>query len=193
MNTLFKNYVVQFVLEHGKPEDRALIISKLRGQMLHMARHKFASNVCEKALIMADLDNRRVLIDEIMASKPDGVSPIVTMMKDQFASSLENISPVPVLIVSFTDYVLQRSLMVVEGSQMEELVSKIRPHLVSMRRYSSAYSKHLISSMLYLKCHLIIELRVCTFLVERLVEKCSPGKVAEETASDAVVVESELA
>jgi Pumilio-family RNA binding repeat len=80
--------VVQFVLEHGKPEDRAVIISKLRGQMLHMARHKFASNVCEKALMMADLDNRRLLIDEIMTPKPDGVSPIVTMMKDQFASSL---------------------------------------------------------------------------------------------------------
>lgn len=88
-NFILKNYVVQFVLENGKAEDRALIISKLRGQMLHMARHKFASNVCEKALIMADLDSRRVLIDEIMTSKPDGVSPIVTMMKDQFASSLD--------------------------------------------------------------------------------------------------------
>ena len=65
-----------------------MIISKLRGQMLHMARHKFASNVCEKALMMAELDNRRLLIDEIMTAKPDGVSPIVTMMKDQFASSL---------------------------------------------------------------------------------------------------------
>lgn len=82
-----QNYVVQFVLEHGKPEDQALIISKLRGQMLHMARHKFASNVCEKALIVADAENRRVLIDEIMTPKQDGVSPIVTMMKDQFASS----------------------------------------------------------------------------------------------------------
>lgn len=36
--------------------------------------------------------------------------------------------------------------MVVDGEQKEELVSKIRPQLVSMRRYSSAYSKHLISS-----------------------------------------------
>lgn len=37
--------------------------------------------------------------------------------------------------------------MVVEGTQKEELVNKIRPQLVNMRRYSSAYSKHLISSM----------------------------------------------
>lgn len=82
-----QNYVIQFVLEHGKPQDRALVINKLHGQMLQMARHKFASNVCEKALICADLDSRRALIDEIMTPKQDGVSPIVTMMKDQFAST----------------------------------------------------------------------------------------------------------
>lgn len=53
-----------------------------------MARHKFASNVCEKALVTADSETRRILIDEIMNSKQDGGSPIVTMMKDQFASTL---------------------------------------------------------------------------------------------------------
>lgn len=54
--------------------------------MLNMARHKFASNVCEKALVTATAEERRALVDEIIAPKPDGVSPIVSMMKDQFAS-----------------------------------------------------------------------------------------------------------
>jgi pumilio RNA-binding family len=81
-----QNYVVQFVLEHGQPQDQALVIAKLRGQMLSMARHKFASNVCEKALVTADPESRRNLINEIMTPKQDGVSPIITMMKDQFAS-----------------------------------------------------------------------------------------------------------
>ncbi|TFY82620.1 hypothetical protein EWM64_g1389 [Hericium alpestre] len=148
MQDQFGNYVIQFVLEHGKPHDRALIISKLRGQMLHMSRHKFASNVCEKALVCADADSRRALIDEIMTPKHDGVSPIVTMMKDQFAN-----------------YVLQRALTVVEGDQREELISKVRPQLVSMRRYSSAYSKHLIS-------------------IERLLERCSSGKAGESANGD---------
>lgn len=42
---------------------------------------------------MADSENRRLLIEEMMAPKADGVSPIVTMMKDQYASesSLEYI------------------------------------------------------------------------------------------------------
>lgn len=54
--------------------------------MLNMARHKFASNVCEKALVTATTEERRALVDEIITPKPDGMSPIVSMMKDQFAS-----------------------------------------------------------------------------------------------------------
>jgi pumilio RNA-binding family len=84
--TCLQNYVVQYVLEYGKQHDRALVIAKLRGQMLHMSRHKFASNVCEKALLTADAESRRALIQEVMTSKQDGVSPIATMMKDQYAS-----------------------------------------------------------------------------------------------------------
>lgn len=95
--TLLQNYVVQYVLEYGKQHDRALVISKLRGQMLHMSRHKFASNVCEKALLTADPESRRALIQEMMTSKQDGVSPIATMMKDQYAS--ESRLAIPLLLV----------------------------------------------------------------------------------------------
>lgn len=83
-----QNYVIQYVLEHGKPQDRNLIINQLRGQMMAMSRHKFASNVCEKALVTADSASRRQLIDEIMVPRHDGASPIITMMKDQYASEL---------------------------------------------------------------------------------------------------------
>ncbi|KAL6309245.1 armadillo-type protein [Sparassis latifolia] len=143
MQDQFGNYVVQFVLEHGRPQDRAVIITKLRGQMLDMARHKFASNVCEKALITADVESRRLLIEEILGPKQDGVSPITTMMKDQFAN-----------------YVLQRALSVAEPEQRELLISKIKPHLMNMRRYSSAYSKHLVA-------------------IERLLEKCTSANSAD--------------
>jgi len=45
-----------------------------------------------------------------------------------------------------SDYVLQRALSVVDADQKDELINRVKPQLVSMRRYSSAYSKHLISS-----------------------------------------------
>ncbi|CCO27658.1 Maternal protein pumilio OS=Drosophila melanogaster GN=pum PE=1 SV=2 [Rhizoctonia solani AG-1 IB] len=128
MQDQFGNYVIQFVLEHGATADRDWILHKLRGQMVQMARHKFASNVCEKALVMADSESRRLLIDEIMTPRMDTVNPIVLMMKDSFAN-----------------YVLQRALQVVEGEQRHVLVAKVKPQLANMRRYSSAYSKHLAS------------------------------------------------
>ncbi|KAG8716198.1 mRNA binding protein puf3 [Ceratobasidium sp. 423] len=128
MQDQFGNYVIQFVLEHGAVADREWILHKLRGQMVQMARHKFASNVCEKALVTADSESRRLLIEEIMTPRMDTVNPIVLMMKDSFAN-----------------YVLQRALQVVEGDQRHVLVAKVKPQLASMRRYSSAYSKHLAS------------------------------------------------
>ncbi|KAI0725121.1 ARM repeat-containing protein [Fomitopsis betulina] len=128
MQDQFGNYVVQFVLEHGKSHDRTVVVSKLRGQMIHMARHKFASNVCEKALVTADPENRRLLIEELMAPRQDGLSPVLAMMKDQYAN-----------------YVLQRALTVVEGEQKQALIASIRPQLMNIRRYSSTFSKHLTS------------------------------------------------
>lgn len=128
MQDQFGNYVIQFVLEHGQPHDRTQVIAKLRGQMLQMARHKFASNVCEKALICADAESRHILIEEIMMPKQDGANPVMTMMKDQFAN-----------------YVLQRALQVAEGEQREALIGMVRPQLMNMRKYSSAYNKHLSS------------------------------------------------
>ena len=116
--------------------------------MFQMARHKFASNVCEKALQIADPENRRLLIDEIMTPKQDHGNPIGTMMRDQFASQCFILRPVRDLkrLLFSLDYVLQQALASVEGEQKEELFSKVRPQLASMRKYSSVYSRHLVSS-----------------------------------------------
>ncbi|KAI0749085.1 ARM repeat-containing protein, partial [Fomes fomentarius] len=143
----FGNYVVQFVLEQGKSQDRATITAKLMGQMNQMAKHKFACNVCEKALMTADSDSRRQLIDEIMTPKQDGLSPIVGLMKDWFGN-----------------YVLRQALTVAEGDQKEQLIAKVRPHLANMRRYSGAYSNHLSASefLVRARCFLRPTLMACS-------------------------------
>lgn len=78
---------MQFVLENGPEDDRNYIVSLMNGHMLDMAKHKFASNVCEKAIVMATPEGRHLLIEEILSVGPDGVSGVETMMKDQFAST----------------------------------------------------------------------------------------------------------
>lgn len=94
----YQNYVIQFVLEHGAVEDRHAIIGALSGHMLNMARHKFASNVCEKALVTSDSASRRILIAEILSTRPDGQNVIVIMMKDQYASEfrVSRADPTPI-------------------------------------------------------------------------------------------------
>lgn len=44
------------------------------------------------------------------------------------------------------DYVLQRALTVAEGDQLDDLMAKIRPQLINLRRYSNNYAKHLAAS-----------------------------------------------
>jgi pumilio RNA-binding family len=116
--------------------------------MLRMSRHKFASNVCEKILVTADSESRRILIEELMTPKQDGVSPILTMMKDQFASTFyrSKLRAIVVNLSRYPDYVLQRALSVAEGQQKEDLINNVKPQLAYMRRFSGAYSKHLILS-----------------------------------------------
>ncbi|KAL0581724.1 mRNA binding protein puf3 [Marasmius crinis-equi] len=128
MTDQYGNYVIQFIIEHGNPQDRVQVISKLRGHLLELARHKFASNVCEKALISSDAETRRALIDEFLVSKTDGTAPVPALMKDQFGN-----------------YVLQRAVIVADADQRERLIGVVRGQIPTMRRYSSAYNKHLLS------------------------------------------------
>ncbi|KAJ1558499.1 mRNA binding protein puf3, partial [Nowakowskiella sp. JEL0078] len=124
----YGNYVIQHVLEHGKPQDKALIVGKVRGQVLQMSKHKFASNVIEKCVAFGTRRDRQMLIDEVIQGKPDGTSPLVAMMKDQFAN-----------------YVVQKMLEVVDGEQREMLLVRIKPHLQSLKKYT--YGKHLIAKV----------------------------------------------
>lgn len=44
MQDQYGNYVVQFILEKGFPQDKSDIITQIYGQVLHLSKHKFASN-----------------------------------------------------------------------------------------------------------------------------------------------------
>ncbi|KAK9488899.1 armadillo-type protein [Lipomyces starkeyi] len=122
----YGNYVIQHVIERGKPEDREKIIVVVKDNVLQFSKHKFASNVVEKCIVYGDSRQRQSVIDEILRQRPDGSLPLTAMMKDQFAN-----------------YVIQKLLDVTEGQQRDDLVSKIMPHLQSLKKYS--YGKHLVS------------------------------------------------
>lgn len=64
--------VIQHILERGKPGDKASIINKIRGQVLQLSKHKFASNVVEKCVDYGSKEERQVLIEEVLQNRPDG-------------------------------------------------------------------------------------------------------------------------
>ncbi|KAE8711088.1 hypothetical protein F3Y22_tig00110303pilonHSYRG00172 [Hibiscus syriacus] len=73
------------VLEHGKPHERSSIISKLAGQILKMSQQKFASNVVEKYLTFGGLEERQILVNEMLGSTDEN-EPLQATMKDQFGN-----------------------------------------------------------------------------------------------------------
>lgn len=51
--------------EHGKPEDKSQLINSVRGKVLALSQHKFASNVVEKCVTHASRTERSLLIEEV--------------------------------------------------------------------------------------------------------------------------------
>ncbi|XP_059660783.1 pumilio homolog 2-like isoform X2 [Cornus florida] len=64
----YGNYVVQHVLEHGKPHERSVIIKELAGKIVQMSQQKFASNVVEKCLTFGSATERQLLVNEMLGS-----------------------------------------------------------------------------------------------------------------------------
>lgn len=127
----YGNYVVQHVLEHGRPEDKAEIIRHLRGRIVVLSQHKFASNVIEKCVQYGSHEDRQMILEEIVSERPPPgtrLMPLEIMMKDPYAN-----------------YVVQKILEVCDDAQRELLISRIKPHVASLKKYT--YGKHIIARL----------------------------------------------
>lgn len=121
----YGNYVIQHVLEHGKPHERSAIICQLAGQIVRMSQQKFASNVVEKCLTFGSPEERQILVDEMLGSTEEN-EPLQAMMKDPFGN-----------------YVVQKVLETCNDESLELLLSRIKVHLNTLKRYT--YGKHIVS------------------------------------------------
>lgn len=64
--------------EHGKPEDKSVLIASVRGKVLVLSQHKFASNVVEKCVTHATRAERALLIEEVCSFNDRYVMPFET-------------------------------------------------------------------------------------------------------------------
>ena len=85
----YGNYVAQHVIKKGSPEDASKMIATVTKDLIHYSKHKFASNVVEKCIEKASIDELRRIREAASVTGPnpeDLNSPLALLIKDQFGN-----------------------------------------------------------------------------------------------------------
>jgi len=124
----YGNYVIQHMLEHGRTDDRRLILNIVASQIWILSCHKFASNVVEKAIIVSTPDERTPLLEAIVGHPLDVNPPLFTMMRDRYGN-----------------YIVQRLLELGHESQKKVLLRRLKDQVHVLKKFT--YGKHIIQAM----------------------------------------------
>jgi len=98
------------------------------GRVLPLAQHQYASHVVERCIIHGIDEERRRIIDELLAPAPDGFSTIKKMLTG-----------------AFSNYVVQRALEWSTGAQREAIYLETATQLPDLRKHSRD-PKYLVNS-----------------------------------------------
>ncbi|KAH9078272.1 hypothetical protein Ae201684P_019363 [Aphanomyces euteiches] len=123
----YGNYVIQHVLQHGQPAERSALINKIYPDIVRFSYHKFASNVIEKCLMYASVEQLHVIMRHVMDAS-DGECPLQVMMKDQYAN-----------------YVVQKLIDVADASERDKMVAIIKTQATLLKRFT--FGKHILNRL----------------------------------------------
>ncbi|XP_048540357.1 pumilio homolog 1-like [Triticum urartu] len=85
----YGNYVVQYIVEHGGPRHREIIMLKFAGRIVQMSHQKHSSKVIEKCLIYGSYHDCKLLINEILCvGGGQTADHIVGMIVHQYANNV---------------------------------------------------------------------------------------------------------
>lgn len=137
----YGNYVIQHILQQNDnnsfPEMRAtkqVIVDTVSQNVVELSKHKFASNVVEKAVIYGSPAQKALIMSKIVpqselhAKDLEDSAPMILMMRDQFAN-----------------YVVQKLVGVAEGQDKRLIVTAIRAYLDKLNKSDSMGNRHLAS------------------------------------------------
>ncbi|KAK0710981.1 armadillo-type protein [Lasiosphaeris hirsuta] len=114
----YGNYVTQHVIQHGKLEDREKVITIVMSQLLTLSKHKFASNVVEKAIEKCTPETRNTIRERLsVVGGEDLNGPLPLMIKDQYGN-----------------YVIQKLLSVLKGKERDDFVEVVRPVVMPYKK-----------------------------------------------------------
>lgn len=137
----YGNYVIQHVLQQNgdkclqdMAETKQNIVNIVSQSVVEFSKHKFASNVVEKAILFGTKEQRDLIMSKIMprdeanAANLEENSPMVLMMRDQFAN-----------------YVVQKLVGVSEGQEKRLIVIAIKSYLEKLSNSEAVGNRNLAS------------------------------------------------
>ena len=138
----YGNYVIQYILQHGSDrgssdilrQTKQDVIDIISENVIEFSKHKFASNVVEKAVLYGTKEQKSLIISKILprdkehAMNLEDNAPMILMMRDQFAN-----------------YVVQKLVTVTEGDGKKLIVIAIRAYLDKLNKSNSLGNRHLAS------------------------------------------------
>ncbi|KAL9085522.1 MAG: hypothetical protein Q9165_007567 [Trypethelium subeluteriae] len=107
----FGNYVVQYILDLGEPAFSQPLCLGFLGQVANLSKQKFSSNVIEKCIRTADMETKRLMVDELMSP-----NELERLLRDSYAN-----------------YVIQTAMDYSDPETKGRLVDAIRPHLGAIK------------------------------------------------------------
>ena len=123
----YGNYVIQNLLSTRKGDKCKEIYAALKGRILDMSIHKFASNVIERCLHFGTVQQKEDIINEIIAPKDENKhDPLAILVKDKFGN-----------------YVVQKMIEYADQEQKEKIIKKIISS-ESVKKKDN-YAKHVLS------------------------------------------------
>ena len=125
----YGNYVVQNILEAGKPEHIAALINAFKGHFYQFSNHKFASNVIEKCIRGATKEQRDIIFAEILGTKGNYQNYRISKMAgDQFGN-----------------YVMQRIIECATDEQQNAIYEAVYDNYDDLITIN--YAKHVITRL----------------------------------------------
>ena len=108
----FGNYVVQYILDLDEPLFTKPLCLSFAGNIPALSKQKFSSNVIEKCLRTADIETKRMMIEEMLHA-----NEIEKMLRDSFAN-----------------YVVQTAMDYADPDTKMRMIDTIRPILPAIKQ-----------------------------------------------------------
>jgi ribosomal protein S7 len=144
----YGNYVVQHIIQNGEPHDRRRVVTIVLQQLLTFSKHKFASNIVEKSMDCADEDQRREILRGLTAPDAQGVTPVLSLMRDQYGNYVlrESSCPrIPLYVLTQVEKVYAQ----LQGQDLLALEADMKQNYHHLRRANHGKQVMAIEKLLY--------------------------------------------